>query len=414
MKQLHFILLLPFLFSSHAQSIGELFQEGIEAYDAKKFELYRDRMFHIDSIRPNYPAVVYNLAGGYSLTGNFEQSILTLENYILMDATKDFTQDDDFKAVLSRPEFDRIASLQQVLTKEIKPLESIELEILSSHPESIAYSTSFESFFIGGVRDGKIWQVGNNNVPKLFSNSPKNSWSVMGLALSHDEEILWACTSSMTNFEGFDENEKGSASVLKYNAKSGKLLDSYVLPGNHNFGDLIADKFGNVFISDGVENSFYKIGTNSNRLELFLKLAPTIFNIQGLAFNEDQKVIYFSDYIDGIYSVDLLTKELSKLKVESDEILLKGIDGLYFYKDSLIALHNGTKPNRVVKYSLSKNGARILTHEIRVQGGILGEPTQGVIVDDSFYFISNSPWNAYDQAGNFNPTGNQVFISRIK
>ena len=63
----------------------------------------------------------------------------------------------------------------------------------------------------------------------------------MGLEVSKDEKTLWVSTTSMTNYEDYVQSEDGFASVLKYDLKNGKLLETFALPGGHNFGDLISD-----------------------------------------------------------------------------------------------------------------------------------------------------------------------------
>ena len=77
-------------------------------------------------------------------------------------------------------------------------------------------------------------------------------------------------------------------------------------------------------------------------------------------------------------------------------------------------MHNGTKPNRVVKYFLSADGDALSGKETMAQGGSLGEPTQGVWINESLFYIMNSPWNAYDQDGNFNPESESLIIGVIE
>ena len=410
MRKVIFFLLTIAAAISHAQSLRELYQEGLKAYEQGDYETFQMRMQSIDSMRPNFPAVVYNLAGGYSLTGEFDKSIEVLNKYILMDATQNFLEDKDFANLQELPAFKTIQDKQKELTREINQATTFEIAILSSHPESITYSKKQDAFFIGGVRDGDIWKIEENEPPQVWSVSPKNSWSVMGLEISNDGKTLWVCTSSMNNYENYDQNEDGFASVLKYDVKKGELLETYALPGGHNFGDLIIDDNNNVYVSDGISNTLYWINPDKNKLEVFLDLSDQIFNLQGLTFNDNQDAIYVSDYIDGIYRVDLKSKEASKLKIEANDILIKGIDGLYFEGGSLIGLHNGTKPNRVVRYQLSDDGMKIIGKNIVEQGGNLGEPTQGVWKEDKFYFIMNSPWTSYDKDGNFTPEGENLII----
>lgn len=396
-----------------AQSIRELYQAGLKAYDEKDYQEFLTKMYAIDSIRPNYPPVVYNLAGGYALTNQSDLAIQTLSRYIQMDGTKDFSEDTDFQHVLNLAEFEAIKKNQEFLTSKIEIPQTVELPLLQTHPESITYVKKQKSFFFGGVRDGNIWKYKEGDEPIVWAESPENSWAVMGLEVSPDGKTLWACTSAMNNFEDLDENDAGKVSVLKFSLKKGTLLETFALPANHTFGDLIIDNDGNVFISDGTANHLYWISEEKGELELFYDASKTVFNMQGLTFNENQTAIYFSDYIDGFYQLTLDDKKLIKLKSPKN-LVIKGVDGLYFQNNSLIGLHNGTQPNRIAKYELNSAGDTILLRVTLAQAGPLGEPTQGVIVDDSFYFIVNSPWGAYDREGNFSPEKNPFLIGILK
>ncbi|WP_420318360.1 TPR end-of-group domain-containing protein [Ekhidna sp.] len=413
MKNIIYILIILSPFMGSSQSLRELYQEGAAAYETKDFELFKKRMYSIDSMRPNYPAVVYNLAAGYALTGEKEKSIDVLSKYILMDATQDFGNDEDFKSLLNDPDFIRIVGQQVELTRDLEISQKISFPILSSHPESITYSEDSKTYYLGGVRDGGIFKIKNNKV-ELFAESAKNSWCVMGLEIAPNDKVLWVCTASMNNYQNYNQKEEGYSSVLKYDLKAGELLETYALPGGHVFGDLITDKKGNVYISDGTSNKLYWISKEKNELEEFVDLSGRVFNLQGLSFDDDQKNIYLSDYIEGIYKLNMESKKVIKLEIEVEDVLIKGIDGLYFIDNSLIGLHNGTNPNRVIKYTLSSDQRAIIGKNILAQGGSLGEPTQGVWIDGQLHFIANSPWGAYDQDGNFNPEGETVVIGIIK
>ncbi|MEQ9008498.1 MAG: hypothetical protein RLP12_11475, partial [Ekhidna sp.] len=394
MRKTIYLLFTLTTFSCSAQSLSEIYQEGLKAYEEKNYEGFKEKMFTIDTMRPNYPAVVYNLAGGYALTGELAKAIETLEKYILMDATQDFSEDADFASLLDLENFKTIKKKQNSLSETIEIEQTYSILLQESHPESMAYSKKQKTFFIGGVRDGTIWEVKEGREPKLWAGSAKNSWSIMGLQVSSDEKTLWACTSSMNNFQEYNQSEEGFASVLKYDIKNGKLLETYALPGGHNFGDLITDKAGNIFISDGTANKLYWISNKKGELVEFADLSREVFNLQGLTFDDSEEYLYLSDYIDGIYKIDIKTKNLEKLKIEAEDVLIKGIDGLYFTDNSLIALHNGTNPNRVVKYTLSVDQRAIIGKEVLAQGGVLGEPTQGVWLEGQLHFIMNSPWGA--------------------
>jgi hypothetical protein len=81
-------------------------------------------------------------------------------------------------------------------------------------------------------------------------------------------------------------------------------------------------------------------------------------------------------------------------------VALIGIDGLYFYRGSLIAIQNGTRPHRVVRISLSADLKRAEGLTIlEANNPLFDEPTLGVVVRDDFYYVANSQWGAFDRAG---------------
>ena len=67
------------------------------------------------------------------------------------------------------------------------------------------------------------------------------------------------------------------------------------------------------------------------------------------------------------------------------------IDGLYFYRGSLVAVQNGFRPERLVQFALNEgldraDSVRILeSNNPRFQF-----PTTGVVVGSTFYYIANS------------------------
>jgi hypothetical protein len=77
-----------------------------------------------------------------------------------------------------------------------------------------------------------------------------------------------------------------------------------------------------------------------------------------------------------------------------------GIDGLYFHENSLIGVQNGVTPQRVVRIRLSEDSKRAERLEvIEASNPAFDEPTLGVLVEDTFYFIANSQWGLVDDQG---------------
>jgi hypothetical protein len=104
----------------------------------------------------------------------------------------------------------------------------------------------------------------------------------------------------------------------------------------------------------------------------------------GIAVSSDDKVLFVAGWL-GVARVDIasgLVKMLAKPKSISDA----GVDGMYFYKGSLVGIQNpDLHPGRVMRYYLNPTMNRIERGEVLESYNPLFEvPTTGTLVDDSF------------------------------
>ena len=115
----------------------------------------------------------------------------------------------------------------------------------------------------------------------------------------------------------------------------------------------------------------------------------------------DQKHLFLADYAKGLFVIDVATRQVKS--VAADFTLL-GIDGLYSYKGTLLAVQNGVNPQRLVRYFINKTLDRVDHFEVlEANNPIFDEITLGVLVKNDFYFIANSQWGAIDKNGKLAP-----------
>ena len=66
----------------------------------------------------------------------------------------------------------------------------------------------------------------------------------------------------------------------------------------------------------------------------------------------------------------------------------------------MIGVQNGVTPQRVVRLSMSKDLGHVERLEVlEANNPVFLEPTLGVLVKDTFYFIANSEWPLIDENG---------------
>jgi hypothetical protein len=81
-------------------------------------------------------------------------------------------------------------------------------------------------------------------------------------------------------------------------------------------------------------------------------------------------------------------------------VLTLGIDGLYAVGDALIGVQNGVAPYRVVRLHLDRDGRRVVAADVLERARPdYAEPTLGVVVGSTLYYVANSQWERFRDDG---------------
>lgn len=425
-RKLKFIFLIVclFQFSAAAQQTEPVKDSryyeklAVKAYQAKDFPSFLENLKLADALQPNHPRITYNIAIAYILNSKTSEAIAALNKLAAMKLYYPIEKDDDFAPLKDNPDFQAVlkkidannlpaGNAQTALTVKEKGLV----------PESIAYDPAARNFYISSVAQRKILRVNERGESSIFADQTAGLWSVLGMKIDSKRQFLWVTTSAFSETPNLKVEEKGSSAILKFELKSGKFIKKYLLPNQpkpHALGDLIIASNGDVYATDSLTAAIYIIPKNKDEIELFLE-NELFASPQGLDFTPDGKYLLMADYSRGIFKIDLQTRQVTRLTAAPDLTLL-GIDGLYFYKNSLIATQNGVNPQRVVRIFLSKDLQRAERLEVLAANNpAFDDITLGLINADQFYFIANSQWNAIGANGQFAKPENLQYaiISKI-
>lgn len=397
------------LSSTEASKDGRYYETAARrAYQAKNYPEFLENMKIAVQLRPNHPRAIYNLSIAYILNGQRANALDSLDKIARMGLVVPAGDDADFDSLKTDGEF----------TSIVKRIESNKLPLGRSFPaftvhekglipESIAFDPVSKAFYMSSVYKRKIVRVAENGEMIDFANEPDGLWSVFGMKVDAKRRILWACTAAHPQMMHYDPNENGKSAVVKFDLRTGKLLKKYALPsspGRHLLGDLVVNSHGDVFASDSLSQTIFVLRKGHDTIESFVE-SKAFGSPQGLAFSSDEKNLFMADYSNGLFAINLATKKITNCLPPPDVAML-GIDGLYMYNGSLIAVQNGTNPIRVVKLSISPDLSRVDGLDvIEANNPAFDEPTLGVVVKDSFYFIANSQWGAVNDKGELAPEG---------
>jgi hypothetical protein len=206
---------------------------------------------------------------------------------------------------------------------------------------------------------------------------------------------------ALEGFDGIAPSDQGRSALLCYDLGSGKLLQRIEGPRPSALGDMTLSEDGTVIISDGEHGGIYRVSPGADHLERID--AGDFISPQTPAVAADGLHLWVPDYVRGLALLTLKTKQVTWLPTQG-RFALNGVDGLYRIGDRLIAIQNGTSPERVVMFTLNPKQTSIVAQDIIEQStNTLGDPTHGVMVDDTFYYIANSGWNVLDDHGQVNP-----------
>jgi DNA-binding beta-propeller fold protein YncE len=262
-------------------------------------------------------------------------------------------------------------------------------------PEGIAYDPQARVFYVGSTYKRKIVSVDKKGVARDFTGEAQEGlMGVLGMKVDTKRRLLWAVSSNAGGAmpgKELDRNCLGCSAVFKYDLRRGRLIKKYVLhnkPNVHFLNDLTINSSGDAFITDTITGDIYLISRTKDELELLVNLGQKAFP-NGIDLSDDEKQLFVAA-AGGVQVVNLLDKKSRTLKLP-DVVSPLVIDGLYFYKGSLIAIQPFADQRKLVRYFLDKEANVVTRFEvIESEHPLFNQPTTGAIVDKDFYYIANS------------------------
>jgi hypothetical protein len=387
-----------------SQSVQQVYNQAQEARKSGDMQKFYDEIVKAHKMHPYHQGILYQCGLAAALTGKPEESIDYLTRCIQIKADFDLSAE-ELKSLHNRDDFKKLKQLQTEFNTTI--LQSDTAFVIKNrtlHIESVAAGEASNIFYFGSIHKRSILRRdAKGNLTDFTASAQDGLTSVFGVKVDTKKKVLWACSSPMVEMENYDTT--ATSAVFKYDIKTNKLLAKYLPVSDkktHVFGDLCLTTSGKVFVSDSENNIIFVVNEVSGKLEQFFS-SEEFWNIQGITFSSDEKYLFISDYVKGPYRLDLISKELVPLKLPS-QLSFKGIDGLIFYKNSLLAIQNATSPMRVTQYKLDASLSEITGYKIIDRAHpAFNEPTIGCVVGDKFYYVANSLWSGYTEDHRLKP-----------
>lgn len=382
---------------SYCQHLQQYYAAAKKAYGDKDYEQFYENITAANQLHPYHQGILYQLGMAAARVNKTQEALSALRKAIHIDAGFDLNTD-DFETIRNSSGFQSLYTLKEELQKvQVKSDTAFLLNDNGSHIESIAIDELNNEFYFASIHKKKILKRDKaGNLTDFVRSGAFGLTAVFDLEIDKKNNVLWACASPMPEMEGYDTVQHSA--LFKFDLKSGALIDKYETKEitSSVFGDLTLNSKGQVFVSDGKTNTIFTIDEKSKTLNPYFT-SEEFWNIQGIAFSDDDHILFIADYIKGPYRLNTLSMELTQFQSEN-ELSLKGIDGLLYFNNSLVAIQNGVRPNRVTRYELDQQQMRIISATIIDKAHpSFNEPTMGCIYKNKLYYIANSAWGAYDE-----------------
>ena len=397
-------------------SVLQLRQLASKAYQQKKYRAFVKIMEKLHNIRPLDTDYMYQLALAYSLVDDKRSAynmMLTLQRE---GAAYDFDANEGFKNLRGTEVYEH---LNDLMVRASEPAGVVEDVLTLADdvvlPEAIDWDPMNQSFLVGTIPDGKILRLTEDGKSSTVfqADADNGMWSIFDIKVDHERKVFWVSTAALPGFKDYQQKDYGRSALFKFDLESGKLLQRLpmAVDGNpHSFANLALGVDGSIYIADSQAPVIYVLKPGATTPQL-LAAAPSLLSIRSLVLNKDNTFLYLSDYVKGLFVLNLKTGQMRKPRMP-ESLNTSGVDGMYKWKDSLVVIQNGFNPSRVLRLQLDEEGVEIIDMApLAVAQPIFDNPNFGVVREDWLYYFANSHWGYVDASGN---TPKPVSIVRTK
>jgi tetratricopeptide (TPR) repeat protein len=397
-------LALAFLLAADPYALAE------QADRAEKSARHADaaRLYaQLGELLPNHSGARLGQARALARAGQAREALSALARAAELGVGADLAGlDAAFGAASSSPEYQ---ALRRRFEANVAPRARGEVAVRLAErdlfPESVAYDPAERAFYVGSMYRRKIVKVDPAGEVRDFVASAQDGlWTVLGMKVDPARRELWANTCNLGGGPPMSPPEPatvGRAAVVRYDLQTGRLLRKYEPPAGPDrlcFNDLDFAPGGDVYLSAG-PNGIFRVDRARDALELFVPLAGYFVN--GLAASADGQKLFLAEHVRGVQVLDVASRRVAPLALPTDATL-SGIDGLYMYGSTLVAIQNALRhgPFRALQAFLDPALARVECVAVLDRNHPAYDvPTTGVVVGGALVYVATSQLDSFSADG---------------
>ena len=272
-------------------------------------------------------------------------------------------------------------------------------------PESLAYDPQSGYFLVGSTRSGGIREVAAGCREWDFVAARAHGlWMVTGMKADPKRRALWVASSDGGNLVGHGPGRGAAAGLFEFDLDTGGLIGRYLLQDTgaaHFLDDLVVAPDGDVYVTHSYDTGqVWRLDADTRTFAPFYRGDAGFHNPSGITVTPDGKRLYVADDF-GISAIDI-AQRIRRPLAAATGLKLAGVEGLYLYDHSLVLIQ--PKLKRVSRCALDQAGLTVTDCRVLEQDHpLFDDPTTGVIVDNTLYYIANSQFDSVDSEGRLPP-----------
>lgn len=379
------------------ENVPALLVKVNEAYAAGDYMTFRMALQKIHSMRPYNSDYMYQLVVAHALLDEKSAAYDLMLRMQQQGLSYDFTATENTMNIRNTEVFDYVNDLMVMAGQPLgkaEPVFTLPGNVVM--PEAISWDESRQKLLIGTVAEGSILAVGEDGqVTELIKADETNGlWAIFDILVDSVRNRLWVTTAASAKFSGFDATDQGRSALYEFNLETLEIIHRYPVPVDgkpHSLGNMVMNPGGDIFIVDRALPFVYSKPAGQGKLKAMLASREMI-SMRGIAMQPDGRIMYVADRELGILVVDLEAGRAGKLVVP-DTLNLAGIEGLSLWKNHLVIIQNGIKPQRIMRLQLDSTGTQVTA--IRPLAVALPEfdyPSYGTVRGNDLYYFANSQW----------------------
>jgi len=346
---------------------------------------------HLEAVlkqNPHDAVVLYTLAAEYAAAGNREKTLRLLEAVADAPGGLDPSVYRGFVFLHGEPRFDALVKrIQEANPARARSHPAYTIRESNLAPEGLAFDPKSRSLFAGSMRRKIVRIDARGGATEFIPAAEYGLGIVVGLRVDPARRQLWAVSMDP---KGFAE-QTGGAALYQFDIDTGHLISRFLGPAKMAgfLNDVVVEpSSGIAYATNTTNGSIWRAVPGATTLQQFLP-KETVPDANGITVSPGGRYLFVAGWHD-IARVDLHTKKVRILENRT-ALTDASLDGMYFYRNSLLGIQNGIHPGRVVRFWLDGSLSRVTRSEIlEAYNPLFDGVTTGAIDGDSFLFFANT------------------------